>query len=170
MNKFSKEKVEERFQNWNAQWEKSKTYQTLLAKLLLSNLGGINKILAYGNGSIADIEAYSGMCQDGDPEYWYKRHVYQHGVMLLIHYLVKASGQQATCYAQDPVYTNIDKSVLGEHDIEILEDPEGFDMIDNESVVICFCPDFPMKQIAWHCARPKILIWDEVVGQVEDNV
>jgi hypothetical protein len=41
-----------------------------------------------------------------------------------------------TCYGQDPVYSDVDRAVLEQSGITILNDPEAFLEVDDSTVVI----------------------------------
>ena len=69
---------------------------------------------------------------------------------------------QKLCYAQDPAYTNIDRSVLKGAGIIILDDPETFLEVDNVSLVVSCGPDVPVREIISEIARPAVMIWDRV--------
>ncbi|KAK4232727.1 hypothetical protein C8A03DRAFT_48470 [Achaetomium macrosporum] len=65
------------------------------------------------------------------------------------------------CYAQDPIYTPVDRQVLGEAGFTILDDPRAFLEVDESSVVIAIAPDIPVRQIVADIARPAIMIWEK---------
>jgi SRR1 len=67
-----------------------------------------------------------------------------------------------SCFAQDPAYNAIDKSILGELGIEVLDDPDGFIAVDDASIVISIAPDVPVKQIISDLAKPAAIIWYRV--------
>lgn len=66
------------------------------------------------------------------------------------------------CFAQDPAYTDIDKVILAEHGVTVLDDPRGFLQVDNQSAVLSFAPDICVRQIVADIARPAVLIWNTV--------
>jgi hypothetical protein len=63
------------------------------------------------------------------------------------------------CYAQDPIYTSVDKQVLDGAGFTVIDDPRAFLEIDKASVVISIAPDIPVRQIVADIARPAIMIW-----------
>lgn len=73
------------------------------------------------------------------------------------------------CFAQDPAYTAIDKSILAEHEVTVLDDPRGFLEVDDQSVVISFGPNICVRQIVTDIARPALLVWDTVLNE-EDSM
>ena len=93
------------------------------------------------------------------------RSEYQHALILTLrrHFNGDISaGNQLPCYAQDPDYTTLDESVLAEHRIAVVDDPEGYQVVDDSSVVLSISPDVPVRQKVFDLARPAILIWDRM--------
>jgi hypothetical protein len=74
------------------------------------------------------------------------------------------------CYAEDPAYTSIDKSVLEEYGIRVLDDAGAFLEIDDFSGVLSCAADLWVKQIVIDLARPAILIWDRFTEEEEGDV
>jgi hypothetical protein len=73
--------------------------------------------------------------------------------------LVKSClGVEVKCFAQDPVYTPIDKQVLGELGITVLDDPRAWLQVENGSVVIAIDPTIPAMEIIADIARPVVII------------
>ncbi|KAJ7868971.1 hypothetical protein B0H14DRAFT_3861367 [Mycena olivaceomarginata] len=68
------------------------------------------------------------------------------------------------CFAQDPMYSDMDKQLLGKHGITVLDDPRGFLQLDESSIVISIAPNIPVKQIVTHLARPAVIIWNSISG------
>lgn len=71
------------------------------------------------------------------------------------------------CFAQDPVYTNVDKVVLAEHGVTVVDDPRGFLQVDDQSAVLSFAPNICVRQIVADIARPALLIWNTVHDEEE---
>ncbi|KAL4954412.1 hypothetical protein BDW69DRAFT_163215 [Aspergillus filifer] len=94
-----------------------------------------------------------------------RRSAVQHVLLLTIRNALQGSdiGSDAVaCYAQDPAYTETDQSVLERSGIQVVEDPEGFLRMDDQSLVFCCAPNICNKQIIADIARPAILILDTV--------
>ncbi|KAK4102442.1 hypothetical protein N658DRAFT_523031 [Parathielavia hyrcaniae] len=72
------------------------------------------------------------------------------------------------CFAQDPNYTEADQAVLQEAGIAVLGDPRGFLEVDDETVVLSFSPNIPVRQIITDIARPAILLWNHVQSEAEE--
>ncbi|GBF65671.1 hypothetical protein TMEN_8389 [Trichophyton mentagrophytes] len=92
-----------------------------------------------------------------------KRRVpYQHGLICTIRKtLSKRMGARGIqCFAQDPAYTTIDYELLKMHAITTIDDPEGFLMIDDTTLVISMAPNIPVKGIIAHTAQPAMIVWD----------
>ena len=75
--------------------------------------------------------------------------------------------QEIRAFAQDPYYNDTDAEILGQAGIIVVEDPRGFLHVDDQSVVLSFAPNAPIRQIVADIARPAILIWDRVTGEAE---
>ncbi|KAK3935943.1 hypothetical protein QBC46DRAFT_297140 [Diplogelasinospora grovesii] len=86
----------------------------------------------------------------------------QHALILTIRDFLAKRGHVVQCYAQDPIYTDIDRQALDEHGITVLDDPKGFLEIDEETVVISQYPDIPVRQITADITRPALMIWNTV--------
>ncbi|KAJ6573678.1 hypothetical protein B0H10DRAFT_1705766, partial [Mycena sp. CBHHK59/15] len=61
------------------------------------------------------------------------------------------------CFAQDPIYSVIDKQLLAQHNIACCDDPRGFLEVDKWSLVISIAPNIPVKQIITDLARPAVI-------------
>lgn len=72
------------------------------------------------------------------------------------------------CYAQDPAYSDVDKAVFKEFNIEVLEDPDALLEVDDSSIVYSKSPNIPVKEIVADIAQPAVLIWD-CVGETTDH-
>ena len=75
------------------------------------------------------------------------------------------SGSEIRCYAQDPIYTSIDKQVLRDVGITVVDNPKGFLEVDEASVVFCSYPNIPIRQVVADIARPALIIWNGVVQE-----
>lgn len=73
-----------------------------------------------------------------------------------------AEGIKVKCLVQDPEYREVDREVLKKEGVTVVNDPEGVLEVDEKSVVVCVCPDFPARQILADIAKPAVVIWDRV--------
>ncbi|KAK2596440.1 hypothetical protein N8I77_013330 [Diaporthe amygdali] len=137
-------------------WQTSEDCARLKSCLSTASLPGITKIIAFACSSIAR-----------DVDHTRHRSATQHALLLTLRDILQAAqpGIEITCIAQDPIYTDIDKVVLSEHGVEVLYDPEGFIEVDDQSVVLSFSPNVPVRQIITDLARPVILAWDTVLTE-----
>lgn len=121
-----------------------------------ASLPGITKIIAF---------ACSSMSRDDDNTR--HRSASQHALILTLRDMLQASqpGVQIKCLAQDPVYTEVDKTVLAELGVAVVDDPQGFLEVDDQSVVLSFSPNVPVRQIITDLARPVVLAWDTVLTE-----
>ncbi|KAJ5817588.1 hypothetical protein N7447_007596 [Penicillium robsamsonii] len=70
--------------------------------------------------------------------------------------------EKVLCYSQDPAYTEVDKKILDEEGIEVIDDPRGWLEVDEHSVVLSIAPNVPVKEIITDIARPAVIIWCRV--------
>ncbi|KAK2054995.1 hypothetical protein LY76DRAFT_628588 [Colletotrichum caudatum] len=120
---------------------------------------GINKVICFGLGDLSlhsedDIHHIS--CQHSEA----RCHL-QHAIALLVaQMLEKRFGREIPVYCQDPAYTQASIEFLHCARVEVLNDPQGFLNVDENTVVISVAPNVPVKQIITDLARPAIIIWD----------
>jgi SRR1 len=149
------EEVKEVFQTLRQEWEVSGPCEQLRSTLASVKMPiEISKII----GLACSTMAYSD--SKATP-----RSAFQHALLLTLQdVLGKKEGnpENISCYAQDPCYTDSDKSVLEAAGIRVLEHPEAFLEIDDSSVVISSCPNVPVRQIVSDLARPALMIWDRI--------
>jgi hypothetical protein len=147
-----------RFQKHKADWLRSKEYgmikEFLDAAAEVDVIPPITQIVALGCGSLSQLE-------EGE-DFWHSAR--QHSIVwsLFRHFreVGVKSGKSLECFAQDPAYTDVDKRILKEHDIEVLDDPYGFIKIHEETLVFSVNADFPVKEIVSDIAKPAMIIWD----------
>ncbi|OGM49605.1 pyruvate decarboxylase [Aspergillus bombycis] len=153
--------IEESFTTCIQTWEASESYKQL-QKIVESreNLPPITKIVALALGTM----------QPRSTENWDHRPEYQHALILTLHRIVSnCQGETADkieCFAQDPAYTVIDKSILERYDVTILDDPDAFVEIDDSTIVLTFAPDVPVRQIVADIARPAMMIWNTCEDEI----
>lgn len=70
--------------------------------------------------------------------------------------------EKVLCYSQDPDYSEVDKKILDEAGIEVIEDPRGWLEVDENSIVLSIAPNVPVKEIITDIARPAVIIWCQV--------
>jgi hypothetical protein len=99
---------------------------------------------------------------------------YQHALILTMRDILEnqpgQSSEQAKtiqCFAQDPVYTEADDAVFGNAGITVPRDPRAFLEVDDQSLVISFAPNVPVRQIIADIAQPAVIIWDRVMSEAE---
>jgi hypothetical protein len=106
------------------------------------------------------------------PEEWSgRRSAFQHRLLLTVRNTLRDTTwcpDEVRCYAQDPAYTDVDKSVITKAGIAILENPEAFLELDDSTVVVSCSPDVPVRQLVSELARPVIMIWGRVTGDIDE--
>ncbi|ROW09149.1 hypothetical protein VPNG_05775 [Cytospora leucostoma] len=153
------ETVQEVFRAGIKAWEDSEDCRRLSLALTAPGIpGSITKVVAFACSTIA-----GGPVRDTS--------VRQHAMLLTIRSILQSRLSQPSlqieCYGQDPVYTEVDREVLGKAGITVLPDPRGFLEVDDSSVVLSFSPDAPVRQIVVDLARPAVLVWDKVMSEEE---
>lgn len=140
-------------------WEDSEECKKLTNALMTNPFPDkVTKIIAFACGSMPGFRGH-------------EESILQHALILTIKELIQktnfAADREIKCYAQDPAYTEVDRTVLAGAGIQILDDPYGFLEVDDSSVVISFGSNVPVRQIVADIARPAIMIWDKVRPEEE---
>lgn len=152
------EEVRKAFELSLRTWQTSEDCRRVEATFRTIRLSGsVSRIVALGNGTISIDNS--------------QRSALQHALILTIRdglqSLQAGSGVRIQCFVQDPMYTEIDKTILQEVGITVLEDPRALLGVSDESVVLSFGPDIPVRQIVTDIARPAVFICDKVRGEQE---
>lgn len=135
-------------------WEASDACKQLRSTLAsrINNIGGVSKVVGIACGEISP----------GEQDEMAVRSSFQHALLLTMRdILAKPNSGSATCYAQDPAYTDVDKSVLEQFGITTVDDPEAFILLDNSTAVFSSAPDVPVRQIVSDLAQPAVMIWNK---------
>ena len=151
------EEVQAYFETIRNSWKASETC-TRLKFIISSALPNVNKIVGFALGELSR-EPRSPV------EMLHRRSAYQHALLLTLQdHFGEINPQQTgiTSYAQDPAYNDIDKMLLRDHGVTVVDDPEGFLHADNSSAVISIRPDAPIKAVISDLARPALIIWNKV--------
>ncbi|KAG7119653.1 hypothetical protein HYQ46_010932 [Verticillium longisporum] len=114
----------------------------------------LTKIVAFGFGSLT----FKGGLNETP--------IHQHTLMLLLRDIVFPKNELA-CIAQDPDYTDADRLALAAAGVGVVEDPRAFLEVDEQSIVLSFSPNAPVKQIVTEISRPGIIIW--MYGSINFN-
>lgn len=146
------------FQACRKTWEASESFLKLKSSMAATaSLPGITKIIAFACSSMSD------------GNHRRQRSASQHALILGLRNMLGASqpGVHIKCFAQDPAYSEVDAAVLAEAGITVVDDPQGFLEVDDQSVVLSFSPNVPVRQIITDLARPVVLAWDTVLTEEE---
>lgn len=138
-------------------WNAGKCAQELQASLesvSTESLTSVTKIIAFSCGPIS--------LRDHDCSRSLRQHAFMLSIKNILESCRNSSGAKGElrCYVQDPAYTETDRIVLQEHGIEILEDPQAFLEVDEDSAVLSFASNVPVKQIVADIARPVMVAWE----------
>ncbi len=60
------------------------------------------------------------------------------------------------------MYEDVDRTVLGELGMTVLDHPRGFLEVDEATVVFSQAPLVAVRQIVADIARPAVMVWDKV--------
>ncbi|KAJ5702666.1 hypothetical protein N7488_010214 [Penicillium malachiteum] len=153
-----REDVARDFQETLQAWEKSETCENFKSTLCSVVSGHeIDNIIGFACGSIA---------LEGNEQC-----AVQTAVLLTVRNWLKERDEdrRIPCYLQDPMNTDIDREVLADWDVEILDDPRGWLKVDERSVVLSVAPNVPVREIIADIARPAILIWFKVPDKDESS-
>ena len=136
-------------------WNESQSCIQLKSTLESTLLPQCNKIFGFALGEFS--REVRGM--------WHHGAAFQHAMLLASREFLSRynpDGKETMTYAQDPAYSEVDKSLFADRGIIVLDDPEGFLQVDDSSAVISCGPHVPVKQIISDVAQPVLMIWDKV--------
>jgi hypothetical protein len=155
---ISESMVKDIFKTTLDEWKKTRQCENLISVLHATNLSSVKQIVAFACGSIVNTSKQEQMA---------RRTIYQHGLLLTIRNVLNENqSPQNTLgvpiWVQDPAYCAIDTSILAEHGVSTLDDPDGFLKVDDSTMVLSFAPDAPIKQIITEISRPVAMIWNSV--------
>jgi hypothetical protein len=154
--------VTKSFQDKVQEWKESHSCETF--KSLLSAFAkdhDINKVVGFALDGLSKRQTED----DGSPHYGdLHRSASQHGLLLTMKEWLQDRDlqDQVPCYSQDPWYNSMDKQILEEADIEVIDDPRGWLEVDEQSMMISVAPNVPVKEIIADIARPAVIVWDRV--------
>ncbi|KAH8170428.1 SRR1 domain-containing protein [Sarocladium implicatum] len=138
-------------QKWEAS-EQCKRLKHILAQRI--DLESVGKIIGFGLGALFErgIQSYASAS------------AHQHALLLTLRETLSKSQRQRCipCYVQDPAYSVLDKAILRDSGFTVVEDPNGFVEVDEDSAVISLFPDCPVKEIVFNLAKPALIIWKTV--------
>ena len=132
-------------------WEESET-RTNFEEILKEVKGHkINNIVGIACGSLSRPYRYNSAVQ--------------HALLVTVKNWLKRNGldeKELPCYVQDPEYTNVDRRILHDVGLQVIDDPDGFLKVDEQSIVLSIGANIPVKHIIADIARPAIVIWLKV--------
>ncbi|KNG91420.1 hypothetical protein ANOM_000467 [Aspergillus nomiae NRRL 13137] len=144
-------------------WLESSGRQSLVHHLAtLKTTAKIRKIVCFGLGSLGRRCGYH--CT--------RAHTQHAAVETMVASLAKRGlndNQEIKCYAQDPVYDEVDQEFLRSIGITPLEDPKGFLQVDEHTLVFSVSPNVPVKQIVADLHWPAAMIWNTVTSSEKDK-
>jgi len=150
------------FSKHTREWEQSHTHKFF--KQLLVNLDvtvKINKIVCFGLGSLSN------------PQQSHERrsHIQHASVLTMASTFTKRYPNQnpIRIYAQDPTYTELDKTFLSYIGITVLSDPKGFLEVDEQTLVFSVAPEVCVRQIVADLSRPAAMVWDTVSDNTKEK-
>lgn len=142
-------------QQEKAKWDASAACRKLLAIFQgaanAGRLPRVDKVVSFACNRPSRVEEPEGIAEE-------------HALVLSIwdFFVWRDPTTTVRCYAQDPAYNDVDREVLGELGVTILENPRGFLEVDETSVVFSQAPDVPVRQIVADIAKPAVMVWNKV--------
>jgi hypothetical protein len=147
---FTKEDLQDKTEQWRADWEASKFY-CKLTEFLKKHAGHtaerVDQIACFGLGCL--------------PSKWprhQRRSYIQHLAACTVRdiFAQKQGGAPPVMFTQDPEYCDAAAEHLANHfNMVIMPDPEGFKALNGNTFVITVAPNVPVRQIALG------LTWDD---------
>lgn len=83
----------------------------------------------------------------------------QHDLLVLLRDVLGEKGRNIECVSQDPEYHEFEKAIYGIQGIQLIEDPQGFLHVDDESFVITIAASAPVRKLVMDLALPAAMIW-----------
>ena len=150
------EEVRAYFQEKKTQWEASRQGMNFVSTLeSMPELPTVRKIIAFATSDLSTRPNNTAAA------------VQLALVLVVRDFFAKRQSDTGPilCYAQEPRFTDIDKQVLQEHGITVLDDPHGFLEMDEETAIISHNAEVPVRSITADVARPAVMIWNKVMDE-----
>jgi len=138
-----------------AKWDASAACRELIATLQVladaSRLPHVDKVVAFACHRPSVVERAERVARE-------------HALVLSIRdfFIRHSPTTTVRCYTQDPIYEDIDREVLEELRMIVLDHPRGFLEVDESTAVFSLAPGVAIRQIVADIARPALMIWDKV--------
>ncbi|KAI0845829.1 hypothetical protein F5Y00DRAFT_265163 [Daldinia vernicosa] len=142
-------------------WESNPMCKTLFETLQKTLPDNIDKIIAFGSGSIGNLDLISPH-RIADVQ-----SCREHALLLTVaRALNERNGitnqkDGVAIYLQDPSYTSVCKSALKTYGFQIVDGfgARGFTMVDENTLVVGHHPNYPLREIIADLARPAAMCW-----------
>jgi hypothetical protein len=113
----------------------------------------VSKIVCFALGSLSPRSGSDGSSS--------RTHAIQHAaVERSISYFKERAGHDICCYAQGPAYSDTDKEFLRTIGIDVIEDPNGFLEVDENTFVVSISTDVPVNIIVPDLQPPVATLWN----------
>lgn len=139
---ISTDNLSKSFQNIVHHWKKSQ-YREEIQQALGTVPFVLDKVVAFGCGPLTLNHGLDDLPMN------------QHAFLLMLQSCIPHS----KCYIQDPLYEKEDKHVLESFGFHVLDDPEGFLIVDEASILVSIHVDAPVKQIVVSKFRRSFLLF-----------
>ncbi|KAH6853282.1 hypothetical protein B0I37DRAFT_358904 [Chaetomium sp. MPI-CAGE-AT-0009] len=139
-------------QQEKARWDAGAACSQLTATLQSAGLlPRVDKVVAFACNQLSTVEGA-------------ERVAAEHAVVLGLRDFFAARNPKAAvrCYAQDPAYGEVDREVLAEVGVTVLDHPRGFLEVDESAVVFSLAPNVAVRQVVADIARPAVMVWNRV--------
>ncbi|KAL8883278.1 MAG: hypothetical protein Q9192_007289, partial [Flavoplaca navasiana] len=118
---------EELRKEWNVSEAKVQLQKHMSRVLQNANCHQLQRVISFGTGSLQSV------IQDD----WRATCFQILALLTMLEFINEGRRQEqfARCFSQDPIYSDYDKRFLHSFGVESVEDPEGFLLVTNDSVV-----------------------------------
>jgi hypothetical protein len=151
--------IREYFQVGKTLWKAEKQHADLVQTINSLDLSKVEKIVGFAFSTLRDDLVRSKTIYP-------HRSTFQHALLItLAETISQGREHRVPCYVQDPIYDACDEKILQAHGITVVNDPNGFLMVDETTLVLSFAPNVCVKQIVTEIAKPIAMIWDTVLDE-----
>ncbi|KAL1840115.1 hypothetical protein VTJ49DRAFT_771 [Mycothermus thermophilus] len=93
----------------------------------------------------------------------------------IVHHLESLSGQRIKCYIQEPRFTQVDKKFCSELELEAVDSPEGFSLVDGETLLFGIHMELEIYNQALAGQLPAVYVgsslqeWENILGSESES-
>ncbi|KAK0664501.1 hypothetical protein QBC41DRAFT_259211, partial [Cercophora samala] len=132
----------------NACWEKLE--KILESALSSQQIPRITKAVCLGTGPYDPA--------DGSSQARWTAHMQTAAFCAIISWIRKETQQEIKCYIQEPRFTQIDKEMCSKLDLEAVDSPGGFDLVDENTLLFAIHLELEICNLAMKKSLPAVFI------------